>query len=108
MLAGAYADFNARRIEEVLARMTPDVVWANGMEGGHVRGVDAVRSYWARQFTRLDPHVEPLSIDRDAAGRWVVRVHQTVRNPAGQMLVDTEVRHAYRIRDGLIERMDIE
>jgi hypothetical protein len=31
-----------------------------------------------------------------------------VRDKAGQVLVDTTVRHAYRLREGLIERMEIE
>lgn len=34
LLQGAHRDFNARRIDAVLARMHPDVEWANGMEGG--------------------------------------------------------------------------
>jgi hypothetical protein len=108
LLAGAYRDFNARRMEAVLARMHPDVEWANGMEGGHVKGVDAVRAYWTRQWAAFDPHVEPLAIDRDDTGRFIVQVHQTVRDLEGKLLQDTEVHHAYRIRDGLIERMDIE
>ena len=107
MLAGAYRDFNARRIDDVLKRMHPAVEWANGMEGGHVHGVDEVRAYWTRQWNMIDPHVEPLRIDRDDTGRFVVEVHQTVRDLNGNLLVDTVVHHAYRIRDGLIERMDI-
>ena len=108
LLTGAYADFNARRMEAVLARMHPEVIWANGMEGGHVHGVDAVRAYWTRQWASIDPHVEPLEIDPDDAGRFVVRVHQIVRDLAGNLLIDTEVRHAYTVRNGLIARMDIE
>jgi hypothetical protein len=38
----------------------------------------------------------------------VVEVHQVVRDLAGNQLVDTIVHHAYRIRNNLIERMDIE
>lgn len=108
MLIAAYSDFNARRIEAVLARMIPDVVWANGMEGGHVHGVDAVREYWQRQFAILSPHVEPISITQDADGRFEVQVHQTVRDLEGKLLLDTEVRHFYTINDGLIARMDID
>jgi hypothetical protein len=51
--------------------------------------------------------VEPISIDRDADGRYVVRVHQTVRDLEGKLLLDTEVRHFYTIYGGFIERMDI-
>ena len=59
LLAGAYRDFNARRLDAVLARLHPDVTWANGMEGGHVRGVEAVRAYWTasgRLSTRTSSH----------------------------------------------------
>ncbi len=108
LLNAAYRDFNARRMDEVLAAMHPEVEWANGMEGGHVHGQEAVREYWTRQWSILDPHVEPLRIDRDAAGRFVVEVHQVVYDLAGELLLDTIVHHIYRIRDGLIERMDIE
>jgi hypothetical protein len=107
MLRAAYSDFNARRIEAVLARMRPDVVWANGMEGGHVHGVDAVREYWQRQFAMLSPHVEPIGISQEADGRYAVRVHQTVHDLEGKLLLDTEVRHFYTINNGLIARMDI-
>lgn len=108
VLAGAYLDFNARRINAVLERMHPNVEWANGMEGGHVHGREEVRAYWTRQWKILDPHVEPLRIDRDAAGRMIVEVHQVVRDLDGKVLVDTIVYHAYRIAGGLIERMDIQ
>ena len=43
-----YARFNARDMETVLDCMDQDVIWANGMEGGHVRGCDGVRNYWTR------------------------------------------------------------
>ncbi len=108
ILTGAYADFNARHMEAVLARMHPEVVWANGLEGGHEHGIDAVRTYWTRQWASIDPHVKPIEISRNDADRFVVRVHQTVRDLAGNLLIDTEVRHVYTIREGLIARMDIE
>ena len=108
LLQGAYRDFNARRLEAVLTRMQPDVVWPNGMEGGYVYGHEGVRNYWTRQWAILDPHVEPIEITRDESGRFVVEVHQVVRNPEGKLLSDAMVRHLYTIRDSLIARMDIE
>lgn len=108
LLTGAYLDFNARNIDAVLARMHPDVDWPNGMEGGRVSGHDEVRAYWTRQWSMIDPHVAPLEIEPDEAGRAVVTVHQVVRDIEGKVLVDQIVHHAYKIRDGLIERMDIE
>jgi len=108
LLLGAYKDFNSRRLEDVLNRMLPDVVWPNGMEGGYVYGHEGVRDYWTRQWAILDPHVEPLEIKPDERGRWVVKVHQVVRDREGNVLVDTIVHHAYTIHDSLIAQMDIE
>jgi hypothetical protein len=108
LLLGAYRAFNARQIDAVLARMNPDVVWPNGMEGGYVYGTGQVRDYWTRQWAILDPKVEPVSITQDETGRWVVEVHQVVNDRDGNLLLDTTVHHAYRIENGLIVRMDIE
>jgi len=108
ILIAAYREFNARRIDAVLALMHPDVVWPNGMEGGYVHGHDAVRAYWMRQWGIVGPHVDPVKIEPDAQGRVVVEVHQVVRDLEGKLLLDTTVHHAYTIRAGLIERMEIE
>jgi hypothetical protein len=108
LLISAYREFNARNIDAVLALMHPNVQWANGMEGGHVYGRDAVRAYWTRQWTIVDPHVEPLRIEAGEADRFLVEVHQVVRDLKGILIIDTIVHHAYRICNGLIERMDIE
>src|SRR5579863_4883372 len=61
LLKRVYGQFNARDIESVLAAMHHDVIWANGMDGGHVHGRDEVRKYWTRQWTTLDPRVEPVA-----------------------------------------------
>jgi ketosteroid isomerase-like protein len=106
-LEQVYASFNARDIEAVLAALHEDVTWANGMEGGHVHGREAVRSYWTRQWATLDPHVEPTGYSIGAEGEIVVEVHQTVRDLQGTVLVDQMVGHIFRIDNGLITRFDI-
>lgn len=108
LLLAAYREFNTREIDAILARMHPDVVWPNGMEGGYVYGIEGVREYWTRQWAILDPKVEPVTITQDSEGRWVVEVHQVVHDRAGNLLRDTTVHHAYRIENGRISRMDIE
>ncbi|HUB51049.1 MAG TPA: nuclear transport factor 2 family protein [Terracidiphilus sp.] len=108
MLHVMYRNFNARRIDDVLAHMTDGVEWPNRIDGGYLHGKDAVRAYWQRQFATIDPHVEPRNIGRDAQGRFEVGVHQTVRDLEGKLLLDAEVKHLYTIRNGLIERMDVE
>jgi ketosteroid isomerase-like protein len=107
LLKRLYARFNARDIEAVLAMMHRDVMWANGMEGGHVHGHDGVREYWTRQWAMIDPHVEPVSFATLADGATAVEVHQTVRDLNGSILSDKMVRHIFRIEDSLIRRFDI-
>ena len=41
-------------------------------------------------------------------GAVEVAVHQVVRNPAGALLSEGDVRHVYRFTGDLVQRMDIE
>ena len=107
LLLAAYTNFNSRAIDAVLETMHPDVDWPNGMEGGRVHGHSGVREYWTRQWSMIDPHVEPVSFRMDDSGRTTVSVHQVVRSLDGNVLVDQMVEHAYLIEDGLIRKMDI-
>ena len=107
LLKNVYALFNGRDIERVLAAMHPEVVWANGMEGGHVHGRDEVRSYWKRQWAVMDPRVEPIEISPTRKGEVVVKVHQVVLDLDGNLLADKLVIHVFQIRNGLIQRFDI-
>ena len=59
-----YAPFNARDVPALLAAMAPDVIWPNGWEGGIVRGRDAVRDYWKRQWSQINPIVTPTVVKR--------------------------------------------
>jgi len=107
LLTEAYAAFNRRDIDGVLALMQPDVDWPNGMEGGRVHGHDGVRAYWTRQWGMLNPHVEPVRMEDDGAAKVVVDAHQMVRDLSGNVLVDQIVQHVYSFRDGLIGMMEI-
>ena len=107
LLEQIYQRFNVRDIEAVLAALHSDVTWANGMEGGHLHGREAVRSYWTRQWATIDPHVQPTRFPTGAEGEIVVEVHQTVRDLQGAVLVDQMVGHIFRIENGVITRFDI-
>jgi len=107
LLKRVYALFNAREMEAVLAAMREDVMWANGMEGGHVHGRDGVRSYWTRQWAMIDPHVEPTGFSTGPEGEVIVDVHQVVHDLEGKLLADLMVVHIFRFEDGLIKRFDI-
>jgi hypothetical protein len=107
LLKRVYDRFNARDMETVLAAMHEDVIWANGMEGGHVRGRNEVRSYWTRQWAMIDPHVEPVAFADGPDGEVIVEVHQVVRHLNGNLLADKMVGHVFRIENGFVKRFDI-
>ncbi|MBV8630817.1 MAG: nuclear transport factor 2 family protein [Silvibacterium sp.] len=107
LLRRLYERFNARDMESLLAAMCENVVWANGMEGGHIHGRDGVRDYWTRQWAMLDPHVEPKGFKPGPDGEIIVDVHQVVHDLDGKLLVDQMAVHIFRFEDGLIRRFDI-
>jgi len=115
VLQRMYDRFNARDIEGVLAALAEDVDWANGMDGGHVHGREAVRDYWTRQWAVVSPRVEPLSFDQAADGSVIVKVQQSVRDLDGRPLQDQAhglkdrvVGHVFRFQAGKVIRFDIQ
>jgi hypothetical protein len=107
LLKRLYGGFNARDMDAVLACMHQEVVWANGMEGGHVYGRDGVRDYWTRQWAIIDPNVEPVEFADGPGGEVIVDVHAVVRDLNGKLLSDRMVRHVFRVESGLVQRFDI-
>lgn len=109
-----YDCFNARDIDGVLAVLADDVAWANGMDGGYVHGREAVREYWTRQWTIVNPHVEPVGFNEVADGSILAEVRQTVRDLDGKPLEgqthglkDKTVTHIFRLQRGKVTRFDI-
>lgn len=39
-----YSVFNSRDVDGIFKLLRTDVMWAEGMEGGHARGLDKVRA----------------------------------------------------------------
>ena len=103
-----YAAFNARDIDAALEGLHRDVDWPNAIDGVRLHGHDEVREYWKRQFQTIDPRVDPQMISEDEQGRFVVDVHQVVRDLDGGVIADQHVQHVYTVSTGLIARMDIE
>lgn len=115
ILTPMYDRFNARDLDGVLAALAPDVAWANGMDGGHEHGLDAVRAYWTRQWAVVSPRVEPLAFAEDPDGSVLVTVQQTIRDLDGNPLqgqdhglFDKRVGHRFRFDGGKVVRFDIE
>ncbi|WP_158811893.1 nuclear transport factor 2 family protein [Beijerinckia sp. L45] len=115
VLEGLYDRFNARDIDGVLTALTDDVAWANGMDGGHVHGREAVRAYWTRQWAMVSPHVEAVGFHRTAEGAIVAEVRQSVFDLEGKPLQgqthglkDKTVGHVFHLREGKVARFDIQ
>jgi SnoaL-like domain len=98
LLERLYDRFNARDLEAELATMYTDVTWANGLEGGHVRGHDGVRDYWTRQWEMLDSRAEPIGFSIGEDGTAYVEVHVTARDLNGNVLLDEKAGHVSRSR----------
>jgi ketosteroid isomerase-like protein len=108
VLRSAYRAFNARDIQAAIELMDPEVDWPNAWEGGRVVGRAAVRDYWTRQFAAISSKVEPEGFTEEADGSITVDVHQVVHDArTGDLLSDSRVRHRYRLKDGLVARMDV-
>ncbi len=107
LLQSAYDAFNERDLDFLLLLMHPDVDWANGMEGGRIRGHQAVREYWTRQWDIIDPIVKPQRFESLPDGRTLVHVHQVVRDLDGKVILDRMVQHIYRLDGAQIVSMEI-
>lgn len=115
LLKRLYERFNARDVDGVLTALADDVAWANGMDGGHVHGREALREYWTRQWAVVSPHVEPMGFHRAVDGAIIAEVRQSVHDLEGKPLEgqthglrDKTVGHVFRLREGKVTRFDIE
>lgn len=107
LIEKAYTAFNARDIDGALATMHPHVHWPKAFEGGYVVGHEEIRKYWTRQWTEINPHVEPVGFSDGPDGVVEVKVHQKVKNLQDELSFDGIVTHIYSFEDGLIKKMDI-
>ncbi len=104
----AYSAFNSRDIDTALSTFHSDVQWPKAFEGGYVSGHDEIRKYWTRQWTEINPNVEPIGFNERQNGTLEVTVHQIVKDLQGNLMFDGTVKHIYTIQDDLLRRMDIE
>jgi hypothetical protein len=108
LIKTAYSGFNERNIDKALSTMHEDIQWPKAFEGGYVSGYEAIREYWTRQWTEINPNVEPIEINDGRNGLVEVLVHQTVKDLEGNSMFDGTVKHIYTLQDGLLRRMNIE
>ena len=104
----AYSAFNERNINNALSTMQPDVQWSKAWEGGYISGHDEIKQYWTRQWTEINPKVDPIGFNERENGSLEVKVHQNVKDLQDNLMFDGFVKHIYTFQDGLIKTMDIE
>ena len=85
LIEQAYSAFNQRNIDVALALMSDSVSWPKASEGGRAVGKEQIRAYWRRQWKEFDPHLDPLEVLDQEAGRTHVRVHQLVKSLGGEV-----------------------
>ena len=108
LIRKAYTAFNERNIDNALSTMQPDVQWSKAWEGGYISGHDEIKQYWPRQWTEINPKVDPIGFSDRANGSLEVNVHQLVKDLEGGLMFEGTVKHIYTFQDGLIKAMDIE
>ena len=108
LIKKAYSAFNSRDIDTALSTFHSDVQWPKAFEGGYVSGHDEIRKYWTRQWTEINPNVEPIGFKERQNGTLEVSVRQIVKDLQDNMIFDGIVKHIYILQDNLLRRMDIE
>ena len=108
LIKKAYTSFNARDIDTALSTFHPGVQWPKAFEGGYVSGHSEIREYWTRQWTEINPRVEPVYFNERPDGTVEITVRQIVKDLEDNLVFDGTVKHVYTLQDGLLRKMDIE
>lgn len=108
LIKTAYNAFNSRDIDTALSTFHTEVQWPKAFEGGYVTGHDEIREYWTRQWSEINPNVEPIDFVERHNGTFEIKVQQKVKDLEGNILFDGIVKHIYTIQGALLRKMDIE
>ena len=107
LLQHLYIAFNEQDADRALEVIHPDAVWANGMEGGLLKGHQSIREYWARQWSYIAWHVRPMRFEMTDPEYVVVEAHQIIRELSGEIVSIRDLQHIFQIEDGLVKTMAI-
>ena len=102
----AYEAFNRGDFDAALALMCEDVDWHDTLTGRRRYGRGGVRRYWSTLTRSLIPRVEVLGLTRVTESLVLVDAHLLIYDPRGKLLAEQDVRHSFKLRGGLISRMD--
>lgn len=102
-----YNAFNSHNANTALEVIHPQAEWANTMEGGLLKGHEEINSYWHRQWSYIDWHVQFVDLTVEDPGTVVVNTHQIIRDLSGNIVTLKDVQQVFRIEDGLIVEMRV-
>jgi ketosteroid isomerase-like protein len=105
-LEAAYDAFNRQEVEFALERFDPEVEWPDMLAGRTLRGPEAVREYWRRQFELISSRVEPVEIAQDET-HAAVFVDQSVRELASGAEQSGRVVHLWEFARERVLRMAV-
>ncbi|HRD47820.1 MAG TPA: nuclear transport factor 2 family protein [Caulobacter sp.] len=107
LLLRLYKAFNDKDVGALVGGMHADVDWPNFLEGGRIKGREALREYWTRQFQIVSPEASPLELRELADGRVYVRLHYVIRAiDGGGVWTDEMTSNTFTFEQGLVRRMD--
>ena len=67
-----------------------------------MHGREAVHEYWTRQWSEIDPTVQPVAFTTRADGSVAVDVEQQVRSLDGEVIGEGRVVHVYTFEGDLV------
>ena len=108
MLRRMYAAFAARDVEATAGLMHPDVDWSERVGGRAAARPRRPARVLAAPVRADRPAVTPETVTERDDGRIAMGVRQVVRSLDGDLLADRRAVHVYALRDGLVERMDVD
>jgi len=109
LIKKAYEAFNSRDIDTVFTTFHPNVEWPKAFEGGgYANRYSEIRDYWTRQWSEINPTVQPFGFNERQDGTLEIKVHQNVKDLEGNIIFDGVVKHIYTLQDELLRKMDIE
>src|SRR3990167_676297 len=106
LLTRLYEAFNRKDIEAVLVFAHPDVVWHSLFDNTWLRGQEAVRDMWLRQFATINPEMTLISFTPLEDGRARVLISYVIRSLDGKIFTEEVATNTYSFKDGLIIGME--
>lgn len=99
---------NAGDIETLLTCYAPDAQFQDKLEGGEIRGRDAIRAHFQHLFETLRVSLSLVDYELEPDDRVRARLQVEARAPKGGLWQDGGVTIWYRLQGGVIVEQDVD